>query len=602
MAYMARKFGVRIVYWSATRGEGGQNRIGPDKEEALGVYRTWESLAARAVDGGEALFGPFYDFGFSKSGEETLAKWGGRRGVVREIVRAIRKVQPLIVISRWTGQPSDGHGHHQAVGATVSEAFEAAGDPNQFSELQTQGLVAWQPRKLYYSTGGDWQPGEAGGVWGALRPELERGGLVRINTGEFDPISNRTYQEQAWIGFYSHKTQAMGFVPNKGPFYYYFSLSKSLVPVPDKETWFYEGLDSSLTGLVRGSLADEDLNNDARQAFDMYLERKLNDFEEVVTQCLGLNLECLAEYARITPGQQFRATARLWNHRDIAIEGVKFTLRVPDGWQIEPVDREGIGEGEAVYDITTSESAELTCPYWLDKPRESYHYNWPLGERPGQPFDPPLVELECEVALGLHQITLREPAIFREAFSGGFRELPLAVLPPISLHPKIKTEFLQVRPSKQHLELHVVARSNMEWTGIEGSLKLEIPPGWQVEPSEVHLTLGQAGDSRTVRFSVVIPENTSAGHYPLRYLVKCGGRDYGVVLNPVRMAAPGLPRLPDEATCVKEQLITSPAVGNVHLIDARFVTGLRYGYIKGVDEDLLKALTHFDLDFHLITD
>jgi LmbE family N-acetylglucosaminyl deacetylase len=656
MAYMARKFGVRIVYWSATRGEGGQNRIGPDREEALGVYRTWESLAARAVDGGEALFGPFYDFGFSKSGEETLAKWGGRRVVVREIVRAIRKVQPLIVISRWTGEPSDGHGHHQAVGATVSEAFEAAGDPNQFSELQAQGLVAWQPRKLYYSTGGDWQPGEAGGVWGALRPELECDGLVRINSGEFDPISNRTYQEQAWIGFNNHKTQAMGFVPKKGPFYYYFSLSKTLVPVPDKETGFYEGLDSSLTGLadypgsgsvslreklnaikvkaetafgqfrtedagqaadsllealsllreVRGSLADEELDNDARQAFDMYLERKLNDFEEVAAQCLGLNLECLSRYARIIPGQQFRTTARLWNHRDIAIERVKFALQAPDGWQIEPVDCEGIREEhacmESVYDITASEAAELTCPYWLVKPRDSYHYNWPLGERSGQPFDPPLVELECEVTLGLHQITLREPAIFREAFAGGFRELPLAVLPPISLHPQIKTEFLQVRPSTQYLELHVVARSNMEWTGIEGSLKLEIPPGWQVEPSEVHLTLGQAGDSRTVRFSVMIPESAPAGHYPLRYLVKCGGRDYGVVLNPVRMAAPGLARLPDEATCVKEQLITSPAVGNVNLINAKFITGLRYGYIKGVDEDILKALTHFDLDFHLIAD
>ena len=115
MAYMARRSGVRIVYWSATRGEGGQNRIGPYQGEALGIYRTWESLDVRAVDGGEALFGPFVDFGYCKTGEDALARWG-RQNLVREIVRAIRLVQPQIVVGRWTGGAADGHGHHQAVG------------------------------------------------------------------------------------------------------------------------------------------------------------------------------------------------------------------------------------------------------------------------------------------------------------------------------------------------------------------------------------------------------------------------------------------------------------------------------------------------------
>jgi LmbE family N-acetylglucosaminyl deacetylase len=191
MAYMARKYGVRIVYWSATRGEGGQNRIGPYQGDALGVYRTWESLAARGVDGGEALFGPFYDFGFSKSGAEALAKWG-RTDVVREIVRAIRLVQPHVVVACWTGGPSDGHGHHMGIGEATLEALEAAGDPDRFPELWAQGLPVWQPLKVYHSTVGDWQPGEEV-AFGKIRPEFERDGVVRINTGEFDPIAGRTY-------------------------------------------------------------------------------------------------------------------------------------------------------------------------------------------------------------------------------------------------------------------------------------------------------------------------------------------------------------------------------------------------------------------------
>jgi LmbE family N-acetylglucosaminyl deacetylase len=652
MAYMARKLGIRIVYWSATRGEGGQNRIGPDRDEALGVYRTWESLDARAVDGGEALFGPFFDFGFSKSGEETLAKWGGRELVTREIVRAIRLVQPQIVIGRWTGKPeSDGHGHHQAVGAVTREAFEAAGDPTCFPELKAQGLAAWQPRKLFYSSGGDWQPGEEGGQFGARRPEFENDGYVRINTGEFDPVANRTYQEQAWIGFNSHKTQAMGFTPEKGRFYYYYARAKSLVPVAESnKSDFYGYLDPSLTSLadypgggsatlreklgiiqekantalaqfraddatqagfslldglaclrqLRVDLDEEGLDSEVQQALSAYLRRKQSDYEEAAAQCLGLELECLSDYAHVTPRQQFRVTARLWNPRHIPFRRAKFTFDVPEDWHIEPVDREGASEQptrpEAVYDITVSDMAPLDCPYWLAHPRESYCYRWPEGEPSGQPFGPPLVALECDVAFGDYEITLRAPAIFREGFPGGFRDLFVKVVPPISLHPKISQEILQGSSSEQRLELQAVASSNMESSGVEGLLTLAVPHGWQVDPQERTLILGQQGDSRTVNFSVTIPGDTPAGLYPLRYVVQCGGREYGVVLKPVRMGAPGLPSLPDESTCIREQFITTPAVNNVHLIDVEFVSGLKYAYVQGVTEDVLTALTHFDLD------
>jgi LmbE family N-acetylglucosaminyl deacetylase len=660
MVYMARKFGVRIVYWSATRGEGGQNRIGSDRDEALGVFRTWESLAVRAVDGGEALFGPFYDFGFSKSGEETLAKWGGPERVTREIVRAIRLVQPQIVIGRWTGRPEiDGHGHHQAIGLVTADAFEAAGDPTCFPELEAEGLIAWQPRKLFYSTGGDWQPGEEGGQFGTVRPEFERAGYVRINPGEFDPIANRTYQEQAWIGFNNHKTQAMGFIPDKGRFYYYYSLSRSLVGACNgKQSGFYDGLDPSLTGLadypggddrwpelreklaairakaetalaqfrsddptqagtlllegasllrnLQRTFAKLEAGSQPREALLAYLKRKQSDFENTAARCLGFELECLADYAHVTPQQQFRVTTRLWNPRRIPISQAGFTFRVPEGWQIEPVDRAGASENptqpEAVYDITVPEMAGLACPYWLVEPRQGFHYQWPAGEPSGQPFDHPLVELECNVGFESHQLTLRAPAVRHEAFPGGYRQLPVVVVPPISLQPKVTQEFLQVKPKAQYLELQAVAYSNMEWSGVEGLLKLETPPGWQVEPEEVRLILGQVGDSRTARFRVTIPKNTPAGLYPLRYIVQCGGREYGVILKPVRMGAPGLPRLPDASTCVKEQFITEPAIGNIHLIEAEFVPGLKYAYIKGATEDILTALSYFNLDFHIITD
>jgi LmbE family N-acetylglucosaminyl deacetylase len=653
LAYMARKYCARVVYWSATRGEGGQNRIGADQEEALGIYRTWESLAARAVDGGESLFGPFYDFGFSKSGDESLARWGGREAVVREIVRAIRLVQPQVVVGRWTGEAADGHGHHQAVGLATAQAFEAAGDPARFPELWAAGLAAWQPHKLYFSTGGDWQPGQVSGVFGAARLEMEQSGCLRINTGEFDPVAGCTYQEQAWLGFNHHTSQGIGFVPRPGPFYYYYALSRSLAPITRRESSFYDDLDAGLTGLadypgggsawlrerllavksraetalaryrpyhpasaaaplleglaglreLAGCLDGADLEDDARRALAAYLARKTADFEMAIAACLGLSLECSAEGHRITPGQAVRVSACLWNQAAAPIQDAHFSLHVPNGWQVRPSTASPAdGCLPAVYDVTASPAADLTCPYWLAEAREPYRYRWPAGEPAARPLGPPLVEAECRVTLAGGHLTLRAPAVFRAAFPGGYRELPLAVLPPISLHPRGSQVCLGVSPAARRLELQAVARNNMEGTPARGRLKLEAPPGWQVEPAELDLSLGEAGDSRPVSFAVTIPQAAPAGRYPLRFVVQCAGRDYDVILSAVRMGAPSLPRPPDAATCVREEFITAPSRVDVRLVDVKFVPGLKYAYIKGTEEEILKSLAHFNLDFHLVGD
>ena len=491
VAYLAHKYGVPASFIGQPPGaKAGKIELVPTNTKPWAFIVPGRVLRARSVDGGEALFGPFYDFGFSKSGEDTLAKWGGREAVTREVVRAIRWVQPQILIGRWTGRPSDGHGHHQAVGAVTLDAFEAAGDPDRFSELQEQGLVPWQPRKLYYSTGGDWQPGEVNDGFGALNREFEREGFVRVNTGELDPIPNRTYQEQAWVGFNNHKTQAMGFAPDKGPFYYYYALARSLVPVSERETGLYDGLDSSLAGLADypgngsvslrknleavqakaktafGQYRAEDamqaaepilealsilrevqagledavaLGQGAKRALAVYLERKTRDFEEVTAECVGVGLECLSERARITPGEKFRVTARLWNHRKIPMGDVEFSFLAPADCEIQSAASESLRGSdisrEAEYAFVFSKTAELTCPYWLVRPRAAYHYQWPADRSIGQPFDPPLVELECKLTMGGHQITLKKAAVFREAFPGGYRELSLAVVPPISVQP-----------------------------------------------------------------------------------------------------------------------------------------------------------------------
>ncbi|RZB36142.1 MAG: hypothetical protein SRB2_02407 [Desulfobacteraceae bacterium Eth-SRB2] len=276
------------------------------------------------------------------------------------------------------------------MGKATYAAFDAAGDPDQFSELEKQGLFAWQPRKYYHSennSGGDLKAGGAVNIFGRINREFERDGILRINTGEFDPIAGCTFQEQAWLAYNKNQTQSMGLAPKPGDFFYYFSLYKSLVSVPDRETQMFDGLDPTLTGLadypangsfflrrkldqvkecvnqaiqefrtdnpvsaskplleslsilheIRSGLEKEDLESIAKKAIDFYLAGKIKDFEKVAAQCLGLRLECLADTARITPGQPFRLSSKLWNHRDIQIHDAIFKIGCPGGWKIHSI-------------------------------------------------------------------------------------------------------------------------------------------------------------------------------------------------------------------------------------------------------------------------
>jgi len=666
LAYLARKYGVRAVYWSATRGEGGQNRIGPYRDEALGIYRTWESLEAREEDGGECLFGPFYDFGYSKNAEEALAKWGPD-ALLREVVRAIRMVQPQVIVCRWTGAPDDLHGHHQAVGQAAIAAFEVAGDPNRFPELKAQGLSAWTPLKYYHSTnnsGGDFTAGGALNVVGCLNADCEKDGFLRINTGEFDPIAGRTYQERAWLAYNKHQTQAMGLAPAPGDFFYYFRLHKTRVSAPPRETSIFDALDPTLSGLTAsvgagspllhkrlqavteltlegvsefrahdptraanallGALvllretlervSEDDLNPEAKDALRYYLKRKIAEFEDVIAVCVGLELECLTDKPRIIPGEQFKVHARLWNHHGAHLDRAEFGMSLPKGWEATGLEQDAqTGElgvpipastsvaKATVLAVSVPDEAEFTCPYWLVQPRGQYLYDWPEGDVCGRPFAPPALQITAAVEIGDHLINLRKPVLCRQAFPGGFRELAPAVIPQISLHPKTTKVLLPYKDTEQSLELQVVARNNSD-RPVEGRLELVSPPGWEIVPDSIPLSFSEPGATRTVQHTVTLSAATPPGAYELEYRIHCGKSHYALIVSPVRMGPPGLAIPTDEASCVKEEFILAPSMVGVHLLDVKLIPSIRYAYVQGAEEDLRDALKQLGISFHIIED
>src|SRR4029079_5546168 len=193
LAWLSRGRGVRTAYLSATRGDGGQNLLGTELFEDLGVIRTEELLAARRLDGAQQFFTPLYEFGFSKTSDEGFQKWGHDK-VLGDFVRVIRQFRPEIIVSRFTGTPADGHGHHQIAGIVTQEAFKAAADPALYPEYGKP----WQARKLYLN----------GGMRGG------QGAGITVNVGEFDLALGRSYSEIAAEGRSLHRSQSQGAAQN----------------------------------------------------------------------------------------------------------------------------------------------------------------------------------------------------------------------------------------------------------------------------------------------------------------------------------------------------------------------------------------------------
>jgi LmbE family N-acetylglucosaminyl deacetylase len=637
IALMARKYGARVVYWSATRGESGQNRIGAYSGVPLGIYRTWESLAARAIDGGESLFGPFYDFGYCATAQEADARWG-RRELVREIARAIRLVQPQLLIARFAGEPIDGHGQHQAVGAATIEAFDAAADPARCTELR---LPAWRTPKFYQSVGGDWQPGESTAL-GQAQPDLEGDGYVRLDTGEHDPAHGVSYQQVAWAAFNCHRTQAMGFVPDRGSFFYYYRLVKSLVAAQGRETSLYDGLDTSLTGLsadAAGAVPDagaalasvcdrieaalrnvrpddaslaaaplleglETLRRLRAQpavpaALARSLEWKIGAFEEVIVGCLGVDAECTAGRAHVAAGDSVRVRAQWWNPRGLDITPPSFTLVVPDGWRVTP-----IAGGNALspeYDVVVAADAPTTTPSWLRESHDSNRYCVEVETFTAAPFDPPAVLLHCEFSTRGHVLALRRPALKREPFAGGYRELPLSVLPSVSVSPQTGQIFLPADPEPQTLDVHAAMRRHVDASG-DLRLSMSGPDDWQVHPTSVDVPGEDRGEAALGRFRVTVPGAPAPGRRRLSFMFGDDRSRPAVTFEPVWMGAPGLPRPPDAATCTREAFLAMPSHVDVHVVDAVFARGLRYGCVEGATDGLLQALHRFGLNMTVITD
>ena len=240
----ARGRGVSTLLMTLNRGEGGQNKIGSNLSDVLGVLRAEELLASDEYYGVQERFSRVADFGFSKSADETFQKWGGHDTALADVVRVIRTFRPDVLVARFSGTDRDGHGHHQASSILAKEAFRAAADPKRFPEQIAAGLTPWQAKKFYI--------GNVCG-FGVQKCEDEKWTL-KLNTGERSADLGTGYLQFAMQGLRHQLSQgAANWTIDPGDWFTFYRLVNSVLPSTvgkdGHEKSFFDGIDMTWPGL-----------------------------------------------------------------------------------------------------------------------------------------------------------------------------------------------------------------------------------------------------------------------------------------------------------------------------------------------------------------
>ena len=638
VARTARGDHARVGYLALNRGEGGQNLIGTELFDGLGIIRTEELLQARRLDGGQQFFTRTFDYGFSKTLAEARAKWN-ERDTIGDMVRVIRRFRPLVVYSRFSGTPADGHGHHQMAGYLTPLAVEAAADPGEFPEQLAEGLRPWRVRKLYQGVG-----------FGA---DALNAATLQIQTGVFDPVLGRSYAEIAIEGRSQHKTQAQGNIEMRGPLVSGLRLVESRVTTPDAETSVFDGLDitvpglAALAGLPDGALGPELLAIDAasRRALDEYAPRvparilpaladglratraartaarvadgtaearadadfllaiKEEAFVDALARAAGVVVDPLSDVETMVPGGSIDVAVRTFRPEGSPARVVNATVTAPAGWTVDAADadarpvtqpggpggRREMPTHSRAFRVTLPADAPVTQPYFLERPRQGDSYRWPDSSPKGLPFAPPL--LTATVALDISGVTIdvSRPVEYRVAdpVRGEVRR-DINVVPAVSVG--VDSPLLIVPlggvPNRQRL---VVSATSYAPAPVSGTLTLRLPAGWTSEPTDAPFALDQRGQRMSVPFVIVAPPGRARGTVEVAAEAVVNGVTYSRDVEEI--AYPH----------IQTHRLSWPGTSTAQVFDLA-VAPVSVGYVMGSGDQVPDALRRMGVDVTLLDD
>ena len=631
LSMLSQGQGIRTTLVTATRGDGGQNEIGPELFDALAVLRTEELLAAHRLDGAEQYFTRAVDFGYSFSIEETFEQWG-RQEILGDFVRMIRTIRPDVM----AGMNPEGQGggqHHQASGVLAREAFRAAADPTQFPDQIEDGLRPWQAKKFYIGGGfGGWGPGG----------RAPRGAtMATIDVGRYDSLLGRTYAEIGSLARSMHKSQGMAqLIRLPGPAAARYRLADSIIAgqAGIAETSLFDDVDTTIAGLaqyvglrlqgwrtvsearelttglafiarhaetaaqrfqrdgadattepilaglnevrnLRAQLGSIGLGEAARFEIDYRLEAKEREFEQAAILAHGLRLEALADDGLVTADQPVRLSVLVANHgqADVTVRGV--TLAGFDGAALGC--ETAVVKVQGVYSCSPQPripaDAKLTGLYFKRLP-DAARYVFDPDAPFGLPFRPTPFRATFELEFSSGRVSMEIPVQHRYApdvFSGEKR-MELKVIPRFAVRVTPEIAIIP-RAAREEREVRVTV-TNSGRDSAEGEVTLVLPSGWRATPERVPVRFTRQDEEQTVRFAVTPGAAAGPGEYRVRAVAGSLGQrftqGYQVVAYP--------------HTGRRHLINASEALMKV--IDVEVAPDLTVGYVKGSGDEMPVAM------------
>ena len=644
LVWLSRGQGARVSLLTLTRGESGDNAIGPELFDALGLIRTEELLVADRYYGVDRqYFTSAVDYGFSKRLDEALEKWG-KQNVLRDVVRVIRQDRPFVVIARFQGNERDGHGNHQAAGLISREAFAAAADPRMFPEQLASGLRPWQPLKLYM-----------GGV------RANEDWTIKVDTGTYDPVLGDSYSTFARLGLSFQRSQNSGrFTPQSGPAVSYYKRLQSIVDAPAKETSFFDGIDTTIPATyqalakpapagadsllvaiehnIESAVADFKMTDPsasvpalagalsatreaARQLggdpdVRLLLDVKEHQIEDTINTALGIVLVASAQPAGtqvpagpfaafsapvvmppVVPGQSFDVRTEVTNRSAIAVRGMRITLEGKGNWTIRgggsPMDPGTNEPLSATFTVTVPLDAKLTRPSFTRTSIQEARY-MVTGE--DQVPEPALTAVAA-YSIGGVRVELRRPVTRLEPnLPYGYDTRVLAIVPALAVTLSPANIVVPLQSAERKTRVTAAVTNNIEGTS-QGTLKIHVPAGWAVDPPSQAFQFARAGEQAFYPFTVTIPplqrreppgSGKSAADYRIDAVATSGGREYREGYDVIRHRD------------LETRYLYRPAAAAVKGIDVAIASGLKVGYVMGIGDDVPSGLAQLGVDVQLL--
>ncbi|MGJ1410441.1 PIG-L family deacetylase [Sphingobacterium thalpophilum] len=482
IAWLAQEKKYKTGYLSLTRGDGGQNLIGTEQGIELGLIRTQELLAARRIDKGEQFFSSAYDFGFSKTPEETFAFWDKQR-VLREAVWLIRKFRPDVIITRFPPDARGGHGHHQASAILAHEAFKAAADPQQFPE-QLEHVQPWQAKRLL------WNTFNFGGQDNTAEDQL------KVDIGAYNALLGASYGEIAAHSRSSHKSQGFGSAAQRGSSTEYFEYVDG-VPA---STSLLEGVDTSwkrvknsakvqsrILKIIQNYQVDRpeasvsdliQLHQELDQIDDVYWRgEKKKEVEKLILACSGIWFESIARNADHAVGDRI--------HIDNAIitraTGVDVELLKLNGKAIN----KQLAGNLLFKDSIFVNADNLTQPYWLIEAHAKGKFNVSDFSLTGYPDNPNKPKVHFELAVNGMPIAFDQDIEYKytDPVRGELYH-PIAIMPQITA--KSESPLALIR-NGEAINIRVSFQKHGQIPNQAAKLRVLAPKGWEIVPTELDL-------------------------------------------------------------------------------------------------------------------